>query len=98
VALSRAIIRLGVQLSPERQKHTLSTGVEANLEPVDFDTVKEDWNIYKLHDGTEVKIKLVTVGIALALDNQGNQIYNEGETMVVVKSKTLISVHPPGRL
>jgi len=30
---------------------------------LDFETVKEDWNVYKLQDGTTLKIRLVLEGV-----------------------------------
>jgi hypothetical protein len=55
-------------------------------EQVDFEVVKEDWNIYKLKDGTTLKIKLILVGV-LRSNNQydplGNPIYAVNSTNVV---------------
>lgn len=35
----------------------------AQAENVDFEEVEEKWNIYKLKDGTTLKVKLVLMGI-----------------------------------
>jgi hypothetical protein len=35
----------------------------ANADDVDFEESKEYWNVYKLKDGTTLKIKLVLAGI-----------------------------------
>ena len=47
-------------------------------EAVDFDVVKEDWNEYRLADGTVLKVKLILTGV-LRLKNQydpiGNPVY-----------------------
>ncbi len=47
-------------------------------EEVDFDVVKEEWNTYKLVDGTTLRVKLVLAGV-VRLRNQydamGNPVY-----------------------
>ena len=35
----------------------------AEGEDVDFEEVKERWNVYKLKDGTTLKVKLVLIGV-----------------------------------
>jgi hypothetical protein len=35
----------------------------AEGEDVDFEEVKEYWNVYKLKDGTTLKVKLVLIGV-----------------------------------
>jgi hypothetical protein len=35
----------------------------ALAEDVDFNEIEEKWNVYKLKDGTTLKIKLVLIGI-----------------------------------
>ncbi len=35
----------------------------AQAENVDFEEVEEKWNIYKLKDGTALKVKLILMGI-----------------------------------
>ena len=47
-------------------------------EEVDFENAKEEWNIYKLADGTTLKIKLVLVNVVRSRDKYdplGNPIY-----------------------
>jgi len=47
-------------------------------EEVDFENEKEEWNVYKLADGTILKIKLVLVNVVRSRDNYdslGNPIY-----------------------
>jgi hypothetical protein len=57
-----------------------------NGEEVDFDAVKEDWNSYKLKDGTTLKVKLVLAGV-VRLNNKydplGNPVYMIKSTNVV---------------
>ena len=35
----------------------------AQAEDIDFNEIEEKWNIYKLKDGTTLKVKLVLIGI-----------------------------------
>jgi len=47
-------------------------------EEVDFENAKEEWNVYKLADGTTLKIKLVLVNVVRSrnkYDPLGNPIY-----------------------
>jgi len=47
-------------------------------EEVDFVNEKEEWNVYKLSDGTTLKVKLVLVNVVRSRDKYdplGNPIY-----------------------
>ncbi|MFQ6000007.1 MAG: hypothetical protein ACE5J6_04440 [Candidatus Bathyarchaeia archaeon] len=47
-------------------------------EEVDFENQKEEWNVYKLADGTTLKVKLVLVNVVRSRDKYdplGNPIY-----------------------
>jgi len=47
-------------------------------EEVDFKNEKEEWNVYKLADGTTLKVKLVLVNVVRSGDKYdplGNPIY-----------------------
>lgn len=47
-------------------------------EEVDFKNEREEWNVYKLADGTTLKVKLVLVNVVRsqdAYDPLGNPIY-----------------------
>lgn len=46
--------------------------------PIDvmFDTVKEEWNVYKLSDGTTLRTRFVLIKIARVIDASGNIGYN----------------------
>lgn len=53
---------------------------------MDFEVVKEDWNIYKLKDGTTLKVKLVLINVLRAknqYDPIGNPMYMVSATNVV---------------
>ena len=55
-------------------------------EDVDFDVVGEEWNTYRLKDGTILKVKLVLAGV-IRLKNKydplGNPVYMIKSTNVV---------------
>jgi len=47
-------------------------------EEVDFENEEEHWNVYKLSDGTTLKVKLVLVNVVRSQDQYdplGNPIY-----------------------
>jgi len=47
-------------------------------EEVDFENGKEEWNVYKLADGSTLKVKLVLVNVVRSrnkYDPMGNPIY-----------------------
>ena len=47
-------------------------------EEVDFENEKEEWNVYKLADGSTLKVKLVLVSVVRSrdqYDSLGNPIY-----------------------
>ena len=47
-------------------------------EEVDFKNEKEEWNVYKLADGTTLKVKLVLVNVVRSRDKYdplGNPLY-----------------------
>lgn len=35
----------------------------AQAEDIDFNEIEEKWNVYKLKDGTTLKVKLVLIGV-----------------------------------
>ena len=67
---------------------------EVEAEEVDFETVKEDWNEYRLKDGTTLKIKLV-LGRALR-----TEAYDEGTGAphYVVQTTNIVRVMVPEKL
>lgn len=70
-------------------------------EDVDFQVVREDWNEYKLSDGTTLKVKLVLVGVKRLKKHQpdGNPIYVINATNVVraVDVPEKLKAKPPTR-
>jgi len=57
-------------------------------EPVDFEVVKEDWNEYRLTDGSTLKVKLVLTGV-MRLNNQYDPV---GNPVYVVSSQNAVRV------
>ncbi len=65
-------------------------GQEYDGDDVSFSVVKEDWNTYQLHDGTEIRMRLIVqqiVKIPGEEDAQGNPVY-------VVSSNNIVVVKP----
>ena len=65
-------------------------GQNVDGDDVSFTVVKEDWNIYQLHDGTEIRVRLIVqevLKIPGELDEQGNPAY-------VVRSNNIMVVKP----
>jgi len=55
-------------------------------EEVDFENEKEEWNIYKLADGTTLKVKLVLVNVVRSrdkYDSLGNPVYGINSQNIV---------------
>jgi len=53
---------------------------------VDFESIREDWSVYKLKDGTTLKVKLVLVRVIRTKDSYdplGNPAYAIMSTNVV---------------
>lgn len=62
---------------PHRKAYTLKERMNAIEKVVKFKTKKEDWNKYKLADGTllEVKLALVKVTRTTLYDARGDRLY-----------------------
>lgn len=56
---------------------------------MDFESVKELWNEYRLENGATVRVKIVPVEIVLTGEN--NPV---GDPLVVVKSSILVHYEP----
>jgi len=57
----------------------------AEGEDVDFEEVKECWNVYKLKDGATLKVKLVLVGVKRL------QKHNpDGSPIYVIQSQNIV--------
>lgn len=54
--------------------------------PVGFESIREDWNVYRLSNGTKLKMKLVVAGVMRLqglYDAHGVPIYNIDSTVIV---------------
>ena len=69
--------------APKQQRITQKILAEA--EDLDFMEEKEQWNIYKLNDGTTLKVKLVLQGVKRLqkCDPTGSPIYLIKSTNIV---------------
>ena len=68
-------------------------GVEYNVEDVSYETVKENWNEYRLESGEKLRVKLVTSGVLRVLDDTGLPLLApDGTPRLFVKHKQVIEV------
>lgn len=62
---------------------------------VRFDTIREEWNVYELNDGSTLKVKIIVAGI-IRVNGEYN---NEGDPIYIIKSKNLVtSIDVPSHL
>ena len=61
-----------------------------DFEYCDFDTIKEDWNRYKIQDGTELKIKFVLIKVVRKKIPGTTDGYNYG-----FNNNVVVGVHSP---
>ena len=59
-------------------------------EELEFETVKENWNVYRAEDGTEIKMKSVVSNI-IRLE----AYKSDGEPIYVIKSTNLVASNVP---
>jgi len=75
-------------------KIRLPNGREVEAKQVDFEVVREDWNEYKLEDGTVLKFKAIVTDIIRTEEydpTTGNPIYH-------VRSTNILRVKVPEHL
>ena len=66
-------------------------GQDHDGEDVSFSIVKEDWNTYQLHDGTEIRMRLVVKEMTRLrgeTDEQDKPVY------VIQSTNVLVVKHP----
>ncbi|MHC1635754.1 MAG: hypothetical protein ACXQTS_03905 [Candidatus Methanospirareceae archaeon] len=71
-------------------KIRLPNGREVEAVEVDFETIKEDWNEYKLEDGTILKFKTIVTSVIRTNDYDpmtGDPIYHVRSTNIVRATK-----------
>ncbi|MCK4475908.1 MAG: hypothetical protein KAU16_04200 [Methanophagales archaeon] len=67
-------------------KVRLPNGREIEAMDVDFETIKEDWNEYKLEDGTVLKFKTIVSSIIRTADYDpmtGDPVYHVRSTNIL---------------
>lgn len=69
----------------------LPGGQEFMAETVEFETEKESWNSYVLHDGTELKLKTILAEV-LRVDGQ---YAPNGDPVYVVNASTVVNTNAP---
>lgn len=69
-------------------------------EDIEYETVREDWNVYQLRDGTVVKVKLIVQKISRALDDdeQSVRYTPDGEPMYSVRHQVSVVSEVPEEL
>ena len=67
---------------------------QVDADEVSFAILKEDWNRYQLHDGSELRLRLVVSDI-LRIPNEYDA---DGNPVYVVKSKNFTTVTSPDEL
>lgn len=61
---------------------------------MDFTVKHEDWNVYELSDGTQLRVKNTLISAYLIVDGDGNPLMNEdGEPQVYIRHSTLVVSH-----
>jgi hypothetical protein len=58
-----------------------------------YETIKEDWNVYKLEDGTIFKAKLAATKISRGLSEDGKSIFysSNGEPLYNIRYTVIVS-------
>ncbi len=70
-------------------------GKKVEVEVEDVISSKEEWNVYKLKDGTELKVKLV---LATVYKLKNDYIEETGEPIYVIKSENIVTANVPEEL
>ncbi len=72
------MLRMSQQITPQDL---------ASAEDVDFDEEHESWNVYKLKDGTTLKVKLVLAGVKRLKKHNP-----DGSPIYLINSKNMVRV------
>lgn len=96
------MVKKGKMVEKEERTYTIVQGPHGKLikaMDLKFDALKEDWNIYKLEDGTTLRIKLVPVKISRGVGERGEIIYTDaGEPFYNVRWTVVIAADVPESL
>ena len=61
---------------------------EIDAYELEYETVKEDWNQYKLPDGRLVRVKVLVSRLCQAVDADGKDLLNpDGSPMIVASNR-----------
>lgn len=87
-------------MADEQEEITLeSAGRKFRARPISFETVREDWNEYRLANGMLIRIKVVPSRIHLLLDDNGNPLTDATNAPLVgvVSSNVVVVETAPGK-
>lgn len=75
-----------------RELKTLPDGRKLfGVEEEGVETIDEQWNVYRLTDGSTVRVKATLSGVFRVVDEQGNPIHDEaGEPQVYVDTSVAV--------
>ena len=66
-------------------------GKDIKVKEIDFETVKDEWDEYKLLDGGTVRVKTVIRSIFYLVDDKGNSLLDpDGNPQVSTRSSTQV--------
>ena len=75
---------------PRIVKMQIETG-EVDAYELGYETIKEDWNLYKLSDGRTVRVRVLTSRICQVVDADGKEQYlPDGTPYLVVSNRVEI--------
>ena len=64
---------------------------EVDAYELDYETIKEDWNQYKLTDGRVVRVRVITSRISQVVDADGkDQFHPDGSPFLLVSNRVEI--------
>ncbi|MCH8907638.1 MAG: hypothetical protein IH840_11155, partial [Candidatus Heimdallarchaeota archaeon] len=66
---------------------------DIDLEPIDFISIREQWNVYKLADGTNLRVRAIATQITVS--ETRNQF---GEPIYVINNSLSLDYRPPKHL
>ena len=71
----------------------LKDGVMAPAQEVPFQIEKEEWNTYRLEDGTSIRMKTVVTAVYLLLDEAGKPKYKSADEpeLLVQSQNTMVA-------
>lgn len=69
-------------------------------EDLSYETIREDWNVYRLSDGTVLKVKLAALKISRGLEDDGKSIRytKDGEPYYNIRHHVMVTAEVPPEL